>query len=240
MNEQENERPAAGQRSTDDAELGRAVAGAARGSAFRHLAGENFSVLDAVGGIRGLVESVAPGLVFVVVFIATREIGPPLLASLAVAVVAMVARLIARTPITQAAGGLFGVAIGVIWAWRTGEAQDYFVLGLWTNAAYALGVALSALLRWPVVGVVVALLRGQDFSWRSDPAQAARRRRYAAATWLWVGMFLLRLAVQVPLYLQAEVAWLGTARLVMGLPLWALTLWMTWALVREKASAEGR
>ncbi len=57
------------------------------------------------------------------------------------------------------------------------------------------------------------------------------------ATWLWVAMFGLRLAVQVPLYLGASVGWLGTARLVMGVPLWALTLWVTWLLVRTPGSS---
>ncbi|MFH5823049.1 DUF3159 domain-containing protein [Georgenia sp. AZ-5] len=215
-----------------------AVAG--RTGGVQQILGEDFSVAQAVGGVRGLAEAVAPGLVFVVVFIATGALIPPLVASLAVAVAAMVVRLVQRTPVTQAAGGLVGVVIGVVWAWRSGEAQDYFAWGLWTNAAYAVALVLALLLRWPVVGVVVSLLRGQDFSWRTDPAQRARRSRYVLATWLWVVMFLLRLVVQVPLYLQAEVAWLGTARLVMGLPLWALTLWATWVLVRERGAAAAR
>jgi len=44
-------------------------------------------------------------------------------------------------------------------------------------------------------------------------------------------MFAARLAVQLPAYLAQDVAWLGTARLAMGVPLWALTLWLTWLLV---------
>lgn len=206
-------------------------------SGIRQVLGEDFSLAESIGGVRGLVESMAPGLVFVVVFVATRELTPPLVASLAVAVAAMVLRLVQRTPITQAAGGLVGVVIGVVWAWRSGEAEDYFAWGLWTNAAYVVALVGALLARWPAVGVVVALLRGQDMSWRTDPAQAPRRSRYVLATWLWVAMFLVRLAVQVPLYLSAEVAWLGTARLVMGLPLWGLTLWATWVLVREREPA---
>lgn len=216
------------------------TAGAAKGSAMRQLVGEDFSLAETIGGVRGLVESMAPGLVFVVVFIATRELVPPLVASLAVAVVAMVLRLVARTPLTQAAGGLVGVLVCVVWAWRTGEAQDYFAFGLWTNGAYAVVLTVALLVGWPLVGVVVSLLKGQDFSWRTDPAQRTRLVRYRLATALWIGMFVLRLAVQVPLFLQAEVAWLGTARLVMGLPLWGLTLWATWVLVREPASAAAR
>ncbi|UNX53380.1 DUF3159 domain-containing protein [Georgenia sp. TF02-10] len=208
--------------------------------ALGQLTGPQFSLADSVGGVRGLVESMAPGAVFVVVFVATRELVPPLVASLAVAVVSMALRLIQRTPPTQAVGGLLGVAVGVVWAWQSGRAENYFAMGLWTNAAYAAGLLLALAARWPAVGVVVALLRGQDMSWRTDPAQRGRRARYTWATWLWVAMFGARLLVQVPLYLHAEVAWLGTARLVMGLPLWGLTLWLTWVLVRERAAPAGR
>ncbi|MBM7477177.1 DUF3159 domain-containing protein [Oerskovia jenensis] len=265
--------------------------GAARG--VRALAGESFSLAETIGGVRGLVESMAPGLVFVVVFIATgNTLRPALIASVAVALVAVAARLVQRTPITQAFGGFLGVAIGVLWAWRSGEAQNYYAAGLLTNAAYLVAMAVSVLVRWPVVGLVVEALRSgwtdgdkvkaavaasdvpdgattsaahvapgeraedgagsaggdQDEPapgafrawsqrWRQD---AALMRRYALATWLWVGMFALRLAVQVPLFLAGEdaVAWLGTARLVMGIPLWALTLWLTWLLVRRPHVAE--
>lgn len=200
---------------------------------IRMLASSEFSFADAVGGWRGLVESIAPGLVFVVVFVAARQITPALVASLAVAAVAVVARLVSRTPLTQALGGTLGVVIGVVWAWRTGEAEDYFLWGLVTNAAFALGVLVSILVRLPAVGLVVGALRQSGTSWRADPALL---RRYTLASWIWFALFAVRLAVQVPLYLQAEVAWLGTARLVMGLPLWALTLWATWVLVRERAA----
>ena len=196
-----------------------------------------FSLAQAVGGWRGLVESTAPGLVFVVVFVATRQMAPSVVASLAVALLAVLARVVTRTPLTQALGGTVGVAIGVVWAWRTGEAENYFVWGLFTNAAFAAAVLLSILVRWPVVGLVVGALRGTGTSWREDEAHL---RRYTLATWLWFALFAVRLAVQVPLYLQAEVAWLGTARLVMGVPLWALTLWVTWLLVRETGAAAAR
>ncbi|MFE6235623.1 DUF3159 domain-containing protein [Cellulosimicrobium sp. NPDC057862] len=257
--------------------------GRARG--VRALAGQEFSVADAIGGVRGLVESVAPGLVFVVVYVATTNLRWALVTSVAAALVAVAARLIQRTPVTQAFGGLLGVGIGVIWAWRSGEAQDYFAWGLWTNAAYLVALLVSVLARWPLVGLVVEGFRSgfgagaasgpagttpnpspdaldaadasaeqpaaaatpastpvdADASepgafarwartWRSD---RALMRRYTAATWLWIGLFAARLAVQVPLYLDGDVGWLGTARLVMGIPLWALVLWLTWILVRR-------
>lgn len=210
------------------------------GRGVQALARDEFSFADAVGGTRGVVEQAAPGLLFVVVFVVTRDLAPALVASLAAAALAVLLRLVQRTPTTQAFSGVVGVAVGAVWAWRTGEAQDYFTYGLWVNLAWAVGALVSVLVRWPVVGVLVSLLRGRDMSWRTAPGVAAThlRRRYAWATWLWVGLFGARLAVQVPLWLQGEdaVGWLGTAKLVMGVPLFALGLWLTWLLVASPAA----
>lgn len=200
-----------------------------RAPGMAQVAGEQFSLAEAVGGWRGLAESTAPGLVFVVVYVAVSSLGAALASSLGVALLAVVGRLLQRTALTQALGGVLGVAVGVLWAWRSGQAEDYFAWGLWVNAGYLLATLLSLVLRWPAVGVVVALLRGTWDTWRSSPGY----HRFVVATWLWLAMFALRLAVQVPLYLDANVAWLGTARLVMGAPLFAVVGWFSWLLVRE-------
>ena len=50
---------------------------------------------------------------------------------------------------------------------------------------------------------------------------------------MWAGLFLLRLAVQVPLYFAGAVVALGVARTAMGLPLFALGIWLTWLMVRR-------
>ncbi|HEY8719272.1 DUF3159 domain-containing protein [Pengzhenrongella sp.] len=205
-------------------------------SGLRALTATEFSVVEATGGVRGLVESVAPGLVFVVAYLVAGELTPALIASSAVALVAVIVRLAQRTPVTQALAGVVGVAVGVFWAYRTGKAQDYFVVGLWTNGAYLAACLISLVVGWPLVGVVVGLLRAEGTTWRAD----ARRRQYGLATGLWVAMFGVRLAVQLPLYLGAQVGWLGTARLAMGVPLWALTMWVTWLLVRTPAAARAR
>lgn len=217
----------------DEAEPQQQSDGSRRG--LRQLESDEFDALASVGGVRGLVETALPGVVFVVLFVITRDLTPSLIASVGVAVVAAVARLITRSPITQAVSGLLGVAIGAVWAWRTGEAADYYRWGLYVNLAWSVGVLVSIVARWPVVGVVVSLLFNRGFGWREDPVL---RRRYALASWLWVAAFALRLAVQVPLYLDAQVGWLGTARLVMGLPMWALVLWITWLMVRRREAPE--
>lgn len=209
---------------------------------------DEFSFSEAVGGVRGLVETAAPGIVFVTLWVATSNLAWALGAACAAALVAVVLRLVQRTPLTQALGGLLGIALGVVLAWRSGDAGDFFVPGLWINAAYLTGVLLSILLRWPAVGLVLELFRtgftaekareaGDEnanpfagmSAWRSD---AGLLKRYTVATWLWVGMFALRLGVQLPLWYLGWVGWLGTARLVLGTPLWGLVLWLTWTVVR--------
>lgn len=219
---------------------------AAPARGMRAIEADSFSLADSVGGVRGAVESVLPGLVFVVVYVAGgQELRPALIASVATALLAVVARLVQRSPLTQALSGVLGVGIGVVWAWRTGDASDYFAWGLLTNVAYLAAFVVSVLVRWPLVGLVLGLFRGDGpmsesgswagaVAWRKDPALL---RRYSLVTWLWAGMFALRLAVQVPLYYADEVAWLGTAKLVMGVPLTALVLWASWILVRGSTAA---
>ncbi|MCC2333070.1 DUF3159 domain-containing protein [Cellulomonas wangsupingiae] len=217
--------------------------GGARG--MRAIASEEFSAAEAVGGVRGIVEAVAPGLLFVVVYIAAgQRLQPALVAASVAAVVAVVARLVQRTPVTQAFSGVLGVGVGVIWAWRTGDASDYFAYGLLVNVTYFVGALASILAGWPLVGLVLGLfssrgpLGGGPWSaaveWRAD---RVLRRRYAWATWPWVGLFGLRLLVQLPLFLSDDVVWLGTAKLVMGVPLTAVALWLSWMLVRGSAAS---
>ncbi|MCG2798663.1 MAG: DUF3159 domain-containing protein [Cellulomonas sp.] len=212
----------------------------------RALSGEQFSIVESIGGVRGLVESIAPGLLFVVVFLVTgQRVVPAVVAAGAAALAAVVIRLLQRTPLTQALSGVLGVGIGVVWALASGRAENYFAWGLWTNVFYLVGTAVSVLVGWPVVGVLVGLFEADGplggGSWAAVGAfrsDRVLRRRATWATWLWVAVFGARLAVQVPLYLASQVAWLGTAKLVMGVPLFALALWFSWVLVRPAPARE--
>ena len=49
---------------------------------------------------------------------------------------------------------------------------------------------------------------------------------------MWMGVFVLRLLVQVPLYQAGAVEALGTARIVMGVPLYALAVILSVILAR--------
>nr|BFF21714.1 DUF3159 domain-containing protein [Promicromonospora thailandica] len=235
--------------------------GQAPARGVRALTGDEFSAAQAVGGVRGLVEAVLPGLVFVVAFVIVNDLMVPLIASVVAAVVLVAARLVQRTPVTQALGGLLGIAIGVVWAWTSGEAENYYAGGLLLNAAYLVVLLGTILARRPAVGYVVEGLRAgltpdavraeanrdpdsdapSPFAaltaWRQDPGLV---RTYTIATWLWVGLFALRLAVKTPLYLAGDIAWLGTFHLLLGVPLWALVLYLTWYVVRRPKAPAAR
>jgi hypothetical protein len=53
------------------------------------------------------------------------------------------------------------------------------------------------------------------------------------ATALWAGMFAVRLLVQYPLYISGNVNALGTARLIMGYPLFIAVAWATWIVIKS-------
>jgi hypothetical protein len=130
-----------------------------------------------------------------------------------------------------ALAGLAGLALSAYVVSRTGKAEDFFLPGLLANAAYALAYLISILVRWPLLGIIVATLRGQKMEWREDPEQV---RAYSRASWIWVGLFSLRLAVQLPLYLAGAPTALGVARIAMGVPLFAVGIWLSWLILRPR------
>ncbi|MEX3508283.1 DUF3159 domain-containing protein [Kocuria carniphila] len=201
---------------------------AARAGLRRDKHGQ-LDVLHAVGGWRGLIEAVLPGLIFLVVFLLTQQLGIALIASLATAAVFAVLRLAQRQSLMQSITGLIGVAVCALFARAGGQALDYYVPGFFINIAWFIGLSISTAVGWPLLGVFYGYVRGEGMEWRKD---RRRRTAYQRATLLLIGMFAARLLVQVPLYFAENVAALGVTRLVMGVPLYALVLWLGWMMTR--------
>jgi hypothetical protein len=195
------------------------------------------ALLGALGGVRGLVEAILPGLVFLVLFTITEDVPLSLGASVAVAIVFVFARAVTRSPMTQAVAGLIGVGASAILALITGRAQDNFVLGLWLNAAYALGLLVSMVIRWPVIGLAAGYLMGEGTSWREKKSTF---RIMQALTFLWLLLFAVRLAVGLPLYFAAATGALAVTTLLMGVPLYSLVLIVTWLVIRSLYPASSK
>ena len=123
------------------------------------------------------------------------------MAALAAAAVFTVVRLVQRRPLTQALAGVVGVGISAWLANTTGKAEDFYLPGFFTNAAYIVAMVISILVKWPVAGLLFGFIRNEGLDWRKDPA---RLKAYRLGTWIIVGVLVLRLVVQVPLYLLGE------------------------------------
>ena len=194
------------------------------------------ALLAAMGGIRGLVEAVLPGLVFLVTYTFTRQLFPEqslvlsLIVPVLIGVVFILLRRMSRQSATPAVGGLLALVVSAVLALFTGRAEDFFLPGFWTNGLYGGALLISALVGWPLIGVAVGFLMGEGTSWRSH---RSKRRVLTLLTVGWAGLFALRLAVQLPLYYSGNVELLGSAKLLMGIPLYAPLLVISWLMVRS-------
>lgn len=119
------------------------------------------TLLERMGGWRGVVYSTLPVVVFVPVN-AWKGLMPALWSAFAIAVVIFLLRLIRREKLTPAVSGLIAVALCAFIAYRMGNAKGYFVWGIWVSAAYAVISIISIVVRWPLIGVVLNLLNGHD------------------------------------------------------------------------------
>ena len=141
----------------------------------RHL------VLDQLGGWRGMVDASLPTIAFIVANgIGGLTVG--IWAAVASAVLVFLLRLVRRESIQQAISGLFAVAVAVVIAARTGEARDFFVLGIVRNAAIGVVLLGSILVRRPLVGVVAEFLAPSHLGAMSGHRLPSLRSRLRAPT----------------------------------------------------------
>lgn len=205
--------------------------GSGRASSLASALVEDGAIADALGGWRGMIDSVVPSAVFLIAFTVTgRELGTSVWAAVIAGAAIAVWRLIRRQPLQQVVGGFVGVALCAWLASRTGRAEDFYLPGLLWNVVTSLVLAVSAIVGRPVVGYLVGAITGDLTGWRDQPILY---RAYQQVSWLLAAAFALRVVVQAPLYLAGWVEALGVARLAMGLPLYAGALALSFVIVQR-------
>lgn len=210
-----------------------------RGAATKRVSTRDDGTLDllaSVGGWRGLVEAALPSTAFLATYLLTDELLWAIVLALGMGGVFTLARLMQRGSLVQSFSGLIGVGICAAFAYVSGDARGYYEPGFVINIVYLIAFLVSILVKWPVMGILFGLIRQEGFEWRRD---RARRRSYALATWILSAVLAARLMVQLPLYLADNVAALGVTRIVMGVPLYALALWLGWMITRPQPLANG-
>ena len=142
-------------------------------------------------------------------------------------------RIAQRQAVVQAISGLFGVTIAVVWALVSGRGVHFFTWGLLTNAASALVLLLSLAFGWPLVAVIFGALTGRPLNWMRHSEMRELARKCVWLTLAWAALFIIRLAVQVPLWLSDHVAWLSAMKIALGIPLFIPVAWLTWWLLKD-------
>ncbi|CAN2205751.1 Uncharacterised conserved protein UCP010219 [Candidatus Nanopelagicaceae bacterium] len=187
-------------------------------------------VLAAFGGKKGLIDSGIPSVIFLVVFNVTDRLNSALFASIAISALLTIIRLARRDTIQHALSGFIGVLICAWFANRTGNASDLYIPKLLTNLGYGTVYLIANLAGWPVLGLMLGPILGENLKWRNHPE---RKRAYTMASWLWVVMFFTRIAVQYPIYRSGNVNLLGTVNLAMGYPLFIATAYGSWLILKS-------
>lgn len=203
---------------------------------------------EALGGRRGMIEAAVPTLTFTIVWLVSRNLTLALGASVAVAVVELAARLVQRQTVKFCVNALVGISIGWLFvhlaASRGGSADEqalaYFVPGLLYNTGYALAMAFTCFIGWPLVGFMIGSVTGDATAWHSDRQIV---RLCTRLTWLLVLPCAARALVQGPIWLaghsgsisaDSAVAALGVLKIAMGWPLQVAALAaMSWLLSRN-------
>ena len=206
----------------------------------------------ALGGRRGMLEAAVPTLAFTLTFVTSKDLRLALEISVVTAVVLLVVRLVQRSSVQFVLNSLVGIGIGALFAYRSarsgGDASDnalaYFLPGLLYNAGYAVVMTLTIAVRWPLVGFMVGSVAGDPTAWHDDPRVVRLCRNL---TWMLVAPCVVRVAVQLPLYLAGRsaddaapmVAALGVTKIAMGWPLQIAALaGMAWLLARNSVPVE--
>lgn len=201
------------------------------------------ALLGAMGGARGLVESLLPGILFLAIYATTREVWLAVVVPLVVSVGFVAWRVLQKGQPALAFAGLLGVGVSAVAALITGQGEDNFLWGFAVNTIVVAVLSISMLLRRPLVGAIAGALTGKPNAWRTERAKRAVAWR---ATALWLVVIGARLALQVPMYLAADagaagaVEALAATKLVMGVPLYLAALWVTWLMVRTVLDGDTR
>lgn len=187
-------------------------------------------VVNALGGKKGLIDSGVPSIIFLVVFNISKEVNTAVMSALALSLILAIIRLIKKDTIQHSVSGVIGVLICAYFANKSGNASDFYIPKLLTNLGYGTVYLIANLVGWPILGVVLGPLLGENFTWRNNPA---RKRMYVKASWIWVAMFFSRIAVQYPIYKSGNVNLLGTVNLAMGYPLFFAAAYGTWLVIKS-------
>ena len=146
-------------------------------------------------------------------------------AAAAIVLILLIVRLATRQTPRYVLSAVFATAIAAYFALRSGRAEAAFLPGILTSAAWGAGSLLSVVLRWPIVGFMVAAgdpkMAEDPTAWRRDRGLVRVCQRL---TMVLVLLYAVRVVVMFPLYLAGQVTLLGVAKIALGWPAYLVAL----------------
>jgi hypothetical protein len=191
-----------------------------------------------LGGVRGVIESGVPVLIFVIAKL-IFPLTPALLVAVGSAVAIAIWRLAGKQSVRHAANGLVGILFGAFLAWKTGSAKAFYLPGILISLGYGVALLVSVVVRRPLVGWVwsVVMAKGST-EWRGDPRLV---RLFGRLTLLWGVIYLVKVGIQAAVFQHTSATDSGTVlgilRLTLGYPPYLLLIAITvWAVRRSAAT----
>ena len=204
-------------------------------------------IAEQLGGVRGLIESSLPVLAFVALNVVLGDavvglekrtalywaIGGAVFTALAIGGF----RLARKQPVRHAVNGLFGIAVGAFLAWRTGNAEDFYLPGILLTFAQAAVLLVSVLVRKPIIGYVWGVMANKGHQDWFDNAPLFRTFQWL--TLVWVASLSVRAGIQFVLWQMGEANALGIVRILISWPIYAATFAFTaWAIHRVTSTQQ--
>ncbi|WP_223777235.1 DUF3159 domain-containing protein [Streptomyces sp. 135] len=189
------------------------------------------ALFEAFGGVRGMVETVVPGLLFVTIFTVNKDLHMSAIAALAVSLVLVVVRLVMKDTVKHAFSGVFGVAFGVVFAMMTGNAKDFYLPGMLYTLGLALAYIITTLAGVPLIGLILGPVFKENLSWRTR--NPGRKKAYAKASWAWGLILLAKCAILFPLYWWADTTQFGWVLVALKIPPFLLAVYLTWVFLAK-------
>ncbi|QOV35012.1 DUF3159 domain-containing protein [Streptomyces ferrugineus] len=189
------------------------------------------ALFEAFGGVRGMIETVLPGLLFVTIYTINKDLHQSAIAALAVSLLLVVVRLVMRDTIKHAFSGVFGVAFGVVFAMMTGNAKDFYLPGMLYTLGLGLAYIITTLSGVPLIGLILGPVFKENLSWRTR--NPGRKKAYAKASYAWGLILLAKCAILFPLYWWADTTQLGWVLVALKIPPFLLAVWLTWVFLAK-------
>jgi hypothetical protein len=187
------------------------------------------ALFEAFGGVRGMVETIVPGLLFVAIYTVDKDMKVSAIAALVVSLLLVVARIAMRTTLKHAFGGVFGVGFGVLFAMITGNAKDFYLPGMLYTLGLSVAYIVTTLAGVPLIGLVLGPAFKENLSWRTR--NPGRKKAYAKASWAWGLILLAKCAILFPLYWWADTTQFGWVLVALKIPPFLLAVWLTWVFL---------